>query len=101
MAVSAQQLADESSATLERAARVLPVATRAVEDYAANAPDELKDEAIIRFGAYLLTSDYGAVVAQTLGPMSLSFTTNHAAAFRNSGAAMLLTSYKQRRAGLI
>ena len=50
MAVTADQLAAESGATIDRATRVLPVAVQAVEDYAATAPEALKDEAVYRFG---------------------------------------------------
>ena len=99
--VTARQLADESTATLERATRVLAVAVRAVVDYAPAAPAELLDEAVIRFGSYLLTSDVGAVRSETIGPLTVEHVVNHAAAFRNSGAAMLLTRYKIRRAGTI
>ena len=42
MALTAQQLADETSAKLARATRVLPVAVQMVNDYAPNAPDVLK-----------------------------------------------------------
>ena len=107
MAVTAEQLAKESLSPLpdadeiERADRVLAVATQMVNDYSPNAPDVLKDEAVIRFGGYLLGSDYGAIVDETLGPMSQTYAVNHAAAFRNCGAAMLLTRYRVRRAGAI
>ena len=33
--------------------------------------------------------------------MSVEYQMNHAAAFRNSGAAMLLTGHKVRRAGSV
>ena len=107
MAVTAQQLANEaisplpSAAELERATRVLSVAVQMVDDYAPNAPDALKDEAVIRFGGYILGSDYGGVRMDELGPQKYEYTTNHAAAFRNCGAAMLLTRYRVRRAGAI
>ena len=101
MALTADQLAAESGATLERASRVLPVAVRTVEDYAPGAPPALKDEAAIRFGGYLLGSDFGGMAAETMGPMSREYVVNHATAFRNSGAAMLLTRYRVRRAGAI
>ena len=58
--VTAQELADESGAELDRATRVLPVATQTVTDYAPEAPESLQNEAVIRFGGYLLGSDYGA-----------------------------------------
>ncbi len=99
--VTAAQLAAETSAETERAARVLRVASRTVLDYAPKAPTELLNEAVIRFAGYLLGSDYGTVRKETVGPFDTEYVTNHAAAFRNSGAAALLTRYKRRRAGAI
>ena len=99
--ITPQELADETSATVERATRVLAVATEAVTRYAPDAPDALQNEAAIRFGGYLLGSDYGAVADESIGPRSASYTQNHAAMFRNSGAAALLTRYRVRRAGTI
>ena len=101
MAVTPAQLAEESGADLARATRVLPVAVAAVEDYAPAAPEPLKDEAVYRFAGYLLGSDFGAVAKETIGPLDREFTVNHAAAFRNCGAAMLLTRYRVRRARAI
>ena len=102
MAVTAQALAEEAisplptAADLERAARVLSVAVQMVDDYAPNAPDALKDEAVIRFGGYILGSDYGGVRTDEIGPQRTEYTTNHAAAFRNCGASMLLTRHVVR-----
>ena len=101
MAVTAAALAAETNANIDRATRVLPVAQRVVADYAPDAPEELRDEATIRFGGYLLGSGYGEMRSQSLGEKNLEFTVNHAAAFRNCGAAALLTGYKRRRAGSI
>ena len=99
--ITAQQLADETGASLERATRVLAVATAAVIQYAPAAPEALQNEAVIRFGGYLLGSDYGPITDESIGPRSASYVTNHAAMFRNSGAAALLTRYRVRRAGSI
>ena len=99
--LTAQELADETGADLSRATRVLGVATAMVEDYAPLAPAAVQNEAAIRLGGYLVASDYGAIRAESLGPQSMDYTTNHAAAFRNCGAAMLLTRWKRRRAGAI
>ena len=99
--VTAQQLADESGAAIARATRVLPVATQAVTDYAPDAPEPLQNEAVLRFGGYLLGSGYGEVRSKSIGPLSVEHVVNHAAAFRNSGAAALLTRHKVRRAGAI
>ena len=101
MAVTAAELADETGASLARATRLLPVAVRAVTDYAPTAPEVLRDEATIRFAGYLAQSDYGTVRQEAVGPLSREYVTNHAAAFRNSGAAMLLTRHKRRRGGVV
>ena len=99
--VTAEQLAAESGQSLERATRVLRVAVRAVGDYAPDAPLDLKDEAVLRFGAYLLTMETGNLRKHTVGPYDHEWVTNHAPAFRNCGAAMLLTRYRVRRGGAI
>ena len=99
--MTAQQLADEAGATIERATRVMPVAQTMVDDYAPAAPEALRDEATIRFGSYLLGSDFGTIRQEAVGPLTVDYVVNHAAAFRNSGAAMLLTRYKKRRAAPI
>ena len=99
--ITAAQLADEANASRSRAERVLPVAIQVVTDYAPAAPVPLLDEAVLRFAGYLLGSDVGAVRKETVGPYDVEHVTNHAAAFRNSGAAMLLTRHKVRRAGAI
>ena len=101
MPLTAQQLADESGADLDRATRVLPVAVQMVTDYAPAAPEALRDEAAIRFGSYLLTGDPGTTRTGSVGDMTAEFIVNHGAAFRTSGAAMLLTRYKRRRAAPI
>lgn len=99
--LTAQQLADETGAELSRAERVLAVATQVITEYAPNAPEVIANEAVIRFGGYLLEAGYGAVRVTELGPQKIEATTNHAPAFRNSGAMGLLTRYKRRRAGII
>ena len=99
--LTATALAAESGATLARAERILPVAARMVLDYAPGAPVVLLNEAVIRFGGYLAGSDYGAVRTETVGPQSVEYAMNHAAAFRNSGAAALLTRHKRRRGGSV
>ena len=99
--ITADVLAAEIRATEPRAARLLEVATEHVERYAPDAPSSLLNESVIRFAGYLNGSDYGGFRQQTVGPKTLEFVVNHAAAFRNSGAAMLLSVYKVRRAGAI
>ena len=99
--LTAAELAAETASTEARAARVLPLVIAVVDRYAPAAPASVKNEAAIRFGGYLLQSDYGAIRTETLGPKSAEYQMNHAPAFRNSGAAALLTAWKVRRAGSI
>lgn len=79
------------------------VASALVEDYAPTAPQALRDEAVIRFAGYLSGADYGGIRSETGSPgrYSLEYVVNHGPAFRNSGAAMLLSRYRARRAGRI
>ena len=99
--VTPQQFADETSADLDRATRVLPVVVEMITRFAPHAPEAVANEAALRFGGYLLGSDFGVIRREELGPMNVEYVTNHAAMFRNSGAASLLTGYKRRRAGAI
>ena len=71
-----------------------------IEEYAINAPDAAKDEALIR-GAAWLRDTKGARSSSTVGPLSSERPSNSAAWFLHSGAASLLTRYKQRRGGVI
>ena len=101
--LTAEQLAAETNASLARCTRVLRVAKVMVNRYAEGAPTDLKNEAAIRFGGYLLGSDYGGIARERGGPggqAEFEYAINHADAFRRSGAAMLLTPYrgKARRA---
>ena len=84
---------------LPRLDRMLAVATEVVQRYAPNAPTVLQNEAAIRFIGYLAQADFGTIRSESAGERSVEYHLNHATAFRNSGAEMLLTHYKKRRAG--
>ena len=78
--------------------RRLGAATSAViERFAPNAPQVLRDEAVIRFAGYLLgseTREFGVIRSDSVGPLSSSYITDHAAAFRRSGAQGLLAPWR-------
>ncbi len=95
----AEAIGGENSPTV--VARVLETATTIVEDYAPHAPDAIHNEASVRFAGYLYGSDFGGIRDETIGPVTVTYPLNHAAMFRNSGAAALLTRYKRRRAGAV
>ena len=85
----------------DRVDRLGSTAAALVEQYAATAPQPLKNEAVLRFAAYLADAGSGAIAKESVGPLSLDRVTNHAAMFRNSGAAALLSRWRVRRAGAI
>ncbi len=81
------------------AAQLLAAATERVERYASAAPEAIQNEAVIRYAGYLAASDFGGIVKEGIGPRDVVYTTNHANAFRSSGAAGLLAPWRVRRAG--
>ena len=77
------------------------VASARVEVEAPGAPQAVRDEALIRYAGYMSGSDYGGVRKEEIGPLVIEFVANHAAAWRNCGAAGLVAPWKIRRAGVI
>ena len=73
------------------------MASARVERYAPDAPQATKDESVIRLAGYVSEMQYGTVRSEEIGPKKMEFTTNHAAAFRNCGAAGLLSPWRVRR----
>ena len=88
-------LSDDRAGVLGRAA------SAHVERYASGAPQETKNEAVIRFAGYLRQSDFGGIQSESLGPKEIAWHPNHADMFRRCGAAALLSPWKVRRAGAI
>ena len=104
--LTAMELATELRITDQSVAdRLYAVAVNQVQEYAVRAPSPNKHEAILRYAGYLWQSGdphgSGALRGETFGPKSLEFVSNHSAAFRNSGAAAVLTRWKRRRAGAV
>ena len=81
--------------------RLGATAAAMVERYAPGAPQAVKNEAVIRFAAYLAQTPKGGITKIGTRGLDIEFSTNHAAMFRNSGAAALLSPWKVRRAGAI
>ena len=104
VALTADELAAAAGIDGPVAARLLPVVTAIVEEYAPMAPEALQNEAAIRLAGYLDTSGgsgFGAIRGSKVGPVEVEPVTNNSAAFRNSGAEALLSRSKRRRAGAI
>ena len=92
MALTVPQLATavragDSAAETEILTRLLAVGQAEVARYAGNAPEEVRDEAVVRLAAYLYDQPNAGRNA------------NYASAFRNSGAASLLAQWRIHRAG--
>ena len=101
-AVGGRTLAADSTVDMDATNSLGEAAAAMVEDYAPGAPQPLKDEALIRFAGYLAQSDFGTVIKESgLPGHEAEYVTNHANAWRNSGAGMLLTRWRVRRAGTI
>ena len=87
---------------LATATRLLAVASAVVARYAPSAPGVLMNEAALRFGAYLFnTRDTLGIATLSTGRIDVGLQYLHGPAFRNSGAAMLLSPWRIRRAGPI
>ena len=83
------------------ACRLGMTAAELVEREAPGAPQAIKNEAVVRMAGYLSQADYGSHRQETIGPLSVEYVVNHAAAFRNCGAKALLAPWRVRRAGVI
>ena len=81
--------------------RLGETAAAMVERYAPGAPRAVRNEAVIRFAAYLAQTPKGGITKIGTRGVDIEFSTNHAGMFRNSGAAALLSPWKVRRAGVI
>ena len=97
IAAAALATAIDDTATL--AARLLPVCTAAVNQYAPAAPDEVADEAVIRMAAYLASQSTGAEREVRISEhLSVAYRAP-GNALRLSGASALLSPYRARTVG--
>ena len=95
--------------TDERVQQLGAVGAALVEDYAPASPQAVKDQCVEMIAGYLAESaggGFGAVRSESINLdssviLQTDRVSNHAAAFRNCGAAGLLTRWKIRRAGAI
>ena len=97
----AQAIAGPGNITETRVEALLAFARERVEKTAPDAPDAVANEAVIRFAGYMYGSDFGGIRKEELGPKSVEYVTNHANAWRNSGAAGVLAPWAIKRAGVI
>ncbi len=98
-AALAKRIAGAAAKDSAVAEALLAVATERVNRYAPGAPEAILNEAVVRYAGYLAQSDFGGIVKDDIGPLSQTYVTNHANAFRSCGAAGLLAPWRVRRAG--
>ena len=96
-----EQLSVAIGASAEIAARLGPVASELVEDYAAGARQAIKNEAVIRCSGWLHGARPRGLTSMKTGPIDFEFASTAASALRASGAMALLSRWKVRRAGVI
>ena len=97
-----QAIAGRAAESDEIACSLGELAAARVEREAPDAPSAVRDECVIRYAGYLAQSDYGGIVREEVGGVRVvEYVTNHSNAWRNSGAAGLLSVWKKRRAGPI
>ena len=100
--ISAADLAAAIGAPEDVAARLLAVTKAHVERYAPGPPDEVQDEAVIRFSGYLFSSPgFGPYRKLEVGGTAFEMPPTHGPAFRNSSAMALLSPWKIRRGGAV
>lgn len=98
--ITAAELAEAIGTDATRAGHLLAAAEALVNEYAPNAPDAIKREAIIRCSGWLAEQPAASVRSETTGPFTMDWTQT-TSALRSSGAMGLLTRWKVRRAGAI
>lgn len=99
--LTAADLTTEDSTTFpagSRADRIAEAAALAVDRYAPNAPDDISDEAFVRY-AYGLANATGHLSRHTIvsGEQRVRFVTDDAGLFRRCGAKAILSPYRYRR----
>ena len=87
----------------DEAARHYPVATALVTEYARGSdgiPGEIVNEATVRLTGFLANTatSHGGIRSQKVDDLEVQYFASHQSALRNSGAEMLLSRFKQRRA---
>ena len=95
--VTAAHLADFLNIELSFAQELLAAAIDRVNGYAPKATTAAKNRAVTMFAGYMAQSDGGAIQRDTLGPMTVDYVVSHGSAFRNCGAAAMLSRYRRRR----
>ena len=86
----------------EAEARALgQMAAARVEREAPNAPQAVKNQAVVRYIGYMRQSDFGQVRQEKVGDREAQFVVNHQRAWINCGAKSILSPWKRLNAAPI
>ena len=99
--ITAAELATEIGIDTTRAGHVLAAVWPRVDQYAPSAPAGVQRESVIRFSGWILEAPSAAVKSESTGDIATSYSPSMTSGFRASGAAALLSPWRQRRAGAI
>ena len=80
--------------------RLGAVASALVEQYAPDAPQVLRNEAVLRVVGWLLDAPSSNIRGQTIGPMQVDFAPSQRGALLHSGAKTLLYPFRRKTAGV-
>ena len=82
-------------------ARLGAAAGALVERFAPDAPQPIRDEAVIRTAGWLRQAPSYGARSESMGDVSTAFSPSMTGALRASGAMAMLSPWKVRRAGVI
>ena len=99
--IGAPELAEAVGIPEALATRILPTVTALVERFAPDAPVAIQNEAAIRTAGWLSESPASGARREDIGDISTTFSPAATGALRSSGAMALLSTWKERRAGVI
>ena len=81
--------------------RLGSTAAALVQRYAPDAPQPVKNEAVIRCAGWLHEQPPAAIRSERIGDIETAYVATHTGALRHSGAMALLSPWMVRRAGAI
>ena len=99
--ITAAKLAAILGTDMATAERLLEVSNLLVIKFAPQAPNIIRNEAIVRCSGWLNESPSGGQRSESEGDVSTAYTPSMTSALRHSGAMGLLSPWKVRRAGKI
>lgn len=97
--LTAEYVAEQTGADVDRADRVVAVAAELVNRYAPRAPESVRVEAALRCCGWMLQAPSDGARREDTGDISTAWSPTVTGAMLASGAKGLLSPWRRRRAG--